>query len=44
MRSQGEAELAIEQGETRYEGVTWTTRGQRASNQLVPLPDQPDAD
>ena len=25
MRSQGEAEIAIEQGETRYEGVTWTT-------------------
>ena len=39
-----EAEIAIEQGETRYEGVTWTTRRQRASNQLVPLPSQPDAD
>ena len=26
MRAQGEAEIAIEQGETRYEGVTWTTR------------------
>ena len=39
MRSQGEAEIAIEQGETRYEGVTWTTRRQRASNQLVPLPE-----
>jgi hypothetical protein len=25
MRSQGEAEIAIEQDETRYEGVTWTT-------------------
>ena len=25
MRSHGEAEIAIEQGETRYEGVTWTT-------------------
>ena len=39
MRSQGEAEIAIEQGETRYEGVTWTTRHQRASNQLIPLPE-----
>jgi hypothetical protein len=39
MRSQGEAEIAIEQGETRYEGVTWTTRRQLASNQLVPLPE-----
>ena len=39
MRSQGEAEIAIEQGETRYEGVTWTTRRQHASNQLIPLPE-----
>lgn len=39
MRSQGEAEIAIEQGETRYEGVTWATRRQRASNQLIPLPE-----
>jgi hypothetical protein len=39
MRSQGEAEIAIEQGETRYEGVTWITRRQLASNQLVPLPE-----
>jgi hypothetical protein len=39
MRSQGEAEIAIEQGETRYEGVTWTTRRQLASNQLIPLPE-----
>jgi hypothetical protein len=39
MRAQGEAEIAIEQGETRYEGVTWTTRPQLASNQLVPLPE-----
>src|SRR5215218_6538141 len=39
MRSQGEAEIAIEQGEARYEGVTWTTRGQLASNQLIPLPE-----
>jgi hypothetical protein len=39
MRSQGEAEIAIEQGETRYEGVTWTTPRERASNQLIPLPE-----
>ena len=39
MRSQGEAEIAIEQGETRYEGVTWTTRRQIATNQLIPLPE-----
>jgi hypothetical protein len=39
MRSQGEAEIAIEQGETRYEGVTWTTRRQLATNQLIPLPE-----
>jgi hypothetical protein len=39
MRSQGEAEIAIEQGETRYEGVTWTTRRQIAANRLIPLPE-----
>jgi hypothetical protein len=39
MRSQGEAEIAIEQGETRYEGVTWTTPHQIAANQLIPLPE-----
>jgi hypothetical protein len=39
MRSQGEAEIAIEQGETRYEGVTWTTPRQVATNQLIPLPE-----
>src|SRR5215203_2938074 len=39
MRSQGEAEIAIEQGETRYEGVTWTTRRQVAANRLIPLPE-----
>jgi len=39
MRSQGEAEIAIEQGETRYEGVTWTTPAQVAANQLIPLPE-----
>jgi hypothetical protein len=39
MRTQGEAEIAIEQGETRYEGVTWTTPRQIAANQLIPLPE-----
>jgi hypothetical protein len=39
MRAQGEAEIAIEQGEARYEGITWTTRSQIAANQLIPLPE-----
>jgi hypothetical protein len=39
MRAQGEAEIAIEQGETRYEGLTWTTRSEIAANQLIPLPE-----
>jgi hypothetical protein len=39
MRAQGEAEIAIEQGETRYEGITWTTRSQIAANQMIPLPE-----
>ena len=39
MGAQGEAEIAIEQGETRYEGVTWTTRSQVTANQLIPLPE-----
>jgi hypothetical protein len=39
MRSQGEAEIAIEQGETRYEGVTWTTPRQIAADQIIPLPE-----
>jgi hypothetical protein len=44
MRSQGEAEIAIEQGEARYEGVTWTTRRQLASNQWSRCLSQPGAD
>jgi len=39
MRAQGEAEIAIEQGETRFEGVSWTTPRQVATNQLIPLPE-----
>jgi hypothetical protein len=39
MRAQGEAEVAIEQGETRFDGVRWLTPHQIAANQVVPLPE-----
>ena len=39
MRAQGEAEIAIEHGETRYEGVRWTTPRQISSNEVIPLPE-----
>ena len=39
MRAQGEAEVAIEQGETRFEGVRWVTPRQIADNQVIPLPE-----
>jgi hypothetical protein len=39
MRAQGEAEIAIEQGETRFEGVRWVTPHQIAANQVIPLPE-----
>src|SRR5215217_5231907 len=39
MRVQGEAEVAIEQGETRFEGVRWVTPQQLAANQVVPVPE-----
>jgi hypothetical protein len=39
MRAQGEAEVAIEQGETRFEGVRWVTPQQIAANQLISLPE-----
>jgi hypothetical protein len=39
MRAQGEAEAAIEQGETRFEGVRWVTPQQIAANQVIPLPE-----
>jgi hypothetical protein len=39
MRAQGEAEVAIEQGETRFEGVRWVTPHQIAANQVIPLPE-----
>jgi hypothetical protein len=39
MRAQGEAEVAIEQGETRFEGVRWVTPQQIAANQVISLPE-----
>jgi hypothetical protein len=39
LRAQGEAEIAAEQGDTRYEGLTWATPKQFATNQLIPLPE-----
>jgi hypothetical protein len=39
MRAQGEAELAIDQGETRYAGKTWAAPGEVATNQSIPLPE-----
>jgi hypothetical protein len=39
MRTQGEAEIAIEQGETRFEGVKWVTPQQIRANQIIPLPE-----
>jgi hypothetical protein len=39
MRTQGEAEIAIEQGETRFEGVKWVTPQQITTNQIIPLPE-----
>jgi hypothetical protein len=39
MRAQGEAEVAIEQGDTRFEGVSWVTQQQIAANQVIPLPE-----
>ncbi|HEX6759894.1 MAG TPA: hypothetical protein VF086_16050 [Propionibacteriaceae bacterium] len=39
MRAQGEAEVVIEQGETRFEGVRWVTPHQIAANQVISLPE-----
>jgi hypothetical protein len=39
LRAQGEAEIAAEQGDTRYEGLTWATPTQIAANQVIPLPE-----
>jgi hypothetical protein len=39
MRAQGDAEVAIEPGETRFEGVRWVMPRQIATNQIIPLPE-----
>jgi hypothetical protein len=39
MRAQGEAEIAREQGLGAYEGVTWASSRQIATNQVIPLPE-----
>jgi hypothetical protein len=39
MRAQGEAEIAGEQGVTAYDGMTWASPRQIATNQLIPLPE-----
>jgi hypothetical protein len=39
MRAQGEAEIAKEQGITAYDGKTWASARQIATNQMIPLPD-----
>jgi hypothetical protein len=39
MRAQGEAENAEEQGMTAYEGMTWASARQIATNQMIPLPE-----
>ena len=38
MRAQGEAEIAADQGNTEYQGMTWATERQIAANELIPLP------
>ena len=39
MRAQGEAEIAKEQGITAYDGKTWASARQIATNQVIPLPE-----
>jgi excisionase family DNA binding protein len=39
MRAPGEAEIAREQGLSAYEGVTWASSRQIATNQVIPLPE-----
>ena len=39
MRAEGEAEIAREQGFTAYEGMTWVSSRQIATNQVIPLPE-----
>jgi len=38
MRAQREAEIAADQGNTAYQGMTWATERQIAANQVIPLP------
>ena len=39
MRAQGETEIAQEQGITAYDGKTWASARQIATNQVIPLPE-----
>jgi hypothetical protein len=39
MRAQGEAEIAREQGITAYDGMTWASARQIATNQMIELPE-----
>jgi hypothetical protein len=39
IRAQGEAEIAADHGDTRYEGIAWVTPNQIATNQVIPLPE-----
>jgi hypothetical protein len=39
MRAQGEAEIAKEQGSTAYDGKTWASARQIATNEMIPLPE-----
>ena len=39
MRTQADAERAIDHGERRYLGVDWVTAGDVRSNRIIPLPD-----
>jgi hypothetical protein len=39
MRAQGEAEIAREQGITAYDGKTWASARQIATNQMIALPE-----
>ena len=39
MRAQGEAEIAKEQGLSAYDGKTWASARQIATNEVIPLPE-----
>jgi hypothetical protein len=38
MRAQGEAEIASEEGVAAFDGITWASPRQIATNQMIPLP------